>query len=91
MHTPSNDDWQNFQQRDRDHGKFYFGKFHHSVHQDWYTQAFKNTCPPTSGTDFRNADYQFWSYWNLRHTSVLDRNWDWGKASSPAVIDICNY
>lgn len=85
------DDWQNFQQKNRDHGKFYFGKFHHSVHQDWHTTSFKNTCPPTSGDDYRNGDYQFWAKNNLRHVSVLNPSWDWGKASSPANIDICTY
>lgn len=87
----SDDDWEAFSQKNLDHGKFYFGKFHHSVHQDWYTSAFKNTCPPTSGDDYRNSDYQFWSYNNLRPTSVLNPSWDWGQASSPATADICSY
>ncbi|PNP45141.1 hypothetical protein TGAMA5MH_03192 [Trichoderma gamsii] len=84
-------DWQNFSQKNLDHGKFYFGKFHHSVHQDWYTSAFKNTCPPLSADDYRNDDYQFWAYNNLRPVSVLNPNWVWGKADSPANIDICSY
>lgn len=87
----STDDWQAFQQRNRDHGKFYFGKFHHSVHQDWHTTSFKDTCPPSSGDDFRNGDYQFWARSNLRHVSVLSTGWNWGKASSPANIDLCTY
>ncbi|UNI24940.1 hypothetical protein JDV02_010655 [Purpureocillium takamizusanense] len=87
----STNDWQNFQQKNRDHGKFYFGKWHHSVHQDWHTNTFKNTCPPTSNDDFRNADYQFWARNNLRPVSVLNPGWKWGKATSPANIDICSY
>lgn len=87
----STNDWQNFQQKNRDHGKFYFGKFHHSVHQDWHTTSFKNTCPPNSENDYRNGDYQFWARNNLRHVSVLNPSWKWGKASSPANIDICSY
>ncbi|KAK9443378.1 hypothetical protein VB005_02657 [Metarhizium brunneum] len=85
------DDWQAFRQKNRDHGKFYFGKFHHSVHQDWHTTSFKDTCPPNSGDDFRNGDYQFWARNNLRHVSVLNPAWNWGKASSPANIDLCTY
>ncbi len=61
------------------------------MHQDWHTTTFKNTCPPTSNDDFRNGDYQFWARNNLRHVSVLDPNWKWGKATSPANIDICSY
>lgn len=87
----SNDDYQKFQQKNKDHPKIYFGKWHHSAHSDWHTTTFKNTCPPTSGDDFRNADYQFWARNNLRHTSVLDPNWKWGKATSPANIDICSF
>ncbi|KAJ2981870.1 hypothetical protein NQ176_g1750 [Zarea fungicola] len=85
------DDWENFQQANLDHGKFYFGKWHHPVHPDWHTTSFKNTCPPISDDDFRNADYQFWSYNNLRPVSVLDPDWQWGRATSPANIDICSY
>ncbi|KAL7798865.1 hypothetical protein V8C43DRAFT_245365 [Trichoderma afarasin] len=85
------DDWQAFAQKNLDHGKFYFGKFHHSVHQDWYTAAFKNTCPPLSADDYRNSDYQFWAANNLRPVSVLNPNWVWGKADSPANQDICSY
>ncbi|KAI1091411.1 hypothetical protein F5B19DRAFT_458936 [Rostrohypoxylon terebratum] len=69
----------------------YFGKWHHSAHTDWHTTTFKNTCPPTSGDDFRNADYQFKAVDNLRHVSVLNPSWNWGKASSPANIDACNF
>ncbi|KAL6694412.1 hypothetical protein J3F84DRAFT_43638 [Trichoderma pleuroticola] len=85
------DDWQAFAQKNLDHGKFYFGKFHHSVHQDWYTAAFKNTCPPLSADDYRNSDYQFWAANNLRPVSVLNPNWAWGKADSPANQNICSY
>ncbi|KAF2092591.1 hypothetical protein NA57DRAFT_49901 [Rhizodiscina lignyota] len=86
-----NNDWTQYSNKNRDHPKFYFGKFHHSVHDDWHTSSFKNTCPPNSESDFRNDDYQFWSYWNLRHASVLGSDWVWGKANAPNHIDICNY
>ncbi|KAF7557393.1 hypothetical protein G7Z17_g646 [Cylindrodendrum hubeiense] len=85
------DDWKNFQQKNRDHGKFYFGKFHHSVHQDWHTTSYKDTCGPNADYDFRNGDYQFWAKNHLRHVSALNPNWSWGKATSPANIDICTF
>ncbi|KAE9363940.1 hypothetical protein N431DRAFT_489764 [Stipitochalara longipes BDJ] len=86
------DDWEQDGNTNRGRPKLYFGKWHHSVHQNMYTAAFKNTCPPTSDTDFRNNDYQFWSYWNLRSAEeYLPTSWDWGKANSPSTIDLCNY
>ncbi|KAI0894217.1 hypothetical protein F4806DRAFT_472465 [Annulohypoxylon nitens] len=87
----SNDDFGNWGQKSRDHAKVYFGKWHHSAHTDWHTTTFKNTCPPTSGDDFRNADYQFKAVDNLRHVSVLNPSWNWGKASSPVNIDVCKF
>ncbi|KAJ2982931.1 hypothetical protein NQ176_g1060 [Zarea fungicola] len=79
-----------FTNRNRNHPKFYFGKFHHSVHYDWY-DGFKNTCPPSSADEFRNTDYQFWARDHLRHVSVLDPNWSWGAADSPRNMDVCGY
>jgi len=84
-------DWPAFQQKNRDHPKIYFGKWHHSAHTDWHTTTFKNTCPPNSDDDFRNGDYQFWGANNLRPASVLNPSWDWGKATSPANIDVCSF
>lgn len=81
----------NYGQKYLNHPKFYFGKWHHSVHDDWHTGTFKNSCPPDSTNDFRNDDYWFWSQYNLRHTSVLNPNWKWGRATSPANIDLCRY
>ncbi|KAJ2980066.1 hypothetical protein NQ176_g2864 [Zarea fungicola] len=80
-----------FTNKNRNHPKLYFGKFHHSVHSDWYTDAFKNTCPPTSGTDWRNDDYQFWARDNLRHVNNLNPNWQWGAADSPRNMDVCSF
>jgi hypothetical protein len=85
------DDWQNWLQKNRNHPKIYFGKWHHSAHIDWHDNSFKDTCPPDSANDFRNADYQFWALNNLRHTSVLHGDWNWGKATAPNYIDVCSY
>jgi hypothetical protein len=78
-------------QKNRNHPKIYFGKWHHSAHIDWHDNSFKDTCPPDSANDFRNADYQFWALNNLRHTSVLHGDWNWGKATAPNYIDVCSY
>ncbi|EFY84748.1 hypothetical protein MAC_09192 [Metarhizium acridum CQMa 102] len=58
-----------------------------------FTTLFTKTdaCPPNSENDFRNGDYQFWAKNNLRHVSVLNPSWNWGKASSPVDIDLCTY
>lgn len=69
----------NFQQKGRDHGKFYVGKFHQSVHHDWHTNTLTMFAPPNSANDCRNADYQWWYQDNLRHTSSLNANWDCAK------------
>jgi hypothetical protein len=75
------DDWQNEGQKNLNHPKLYFSKWHHSVHDDQYTQ-FKNTCPPNSASDFRNNDYQWWSYQNLQHAETIPASWNWGQANS---------
>jgi hypothetical protein len=85
------DDWSEFGNKSRDHAKFYFGKWHHSVHPGWHTGTIKDTCPPNSADDFRNDDYQFWSLRNLRHTDVLNDDWVWGQADPPNKIDVCSY
>ena len=41
-----------------DHPKLYMSKWHHSIHST-PNHGFKNTCPPNSGADFRNGDYQY--------------------------------
>lgn len=85
------DDKHNFKQKDRNHGKFYAGKFHHSIHPNWHVQSFRDTCPPMAREDYRNADYQFWAKDHLRATSELDPKWQWGKAVPPTKVDVCKY
>lgn len=87
-------DWAAFGQKNRDHAKFYFSKFHHSVHHDWHTSSFKDTCNPTrpnSDSAYRNPDYQWWSRDFLRHTDNLHKDWTWGEADPPNSMNICAF
>lgn len=49
----------------QNHARVFVSKWHHSMHDDRYTQ-FKNTCPPNSVSDFRTDDYYYWSAGNLQ-------------------------
>jgi hypothetical protein len=57
-------------QKYQNHARVFVAKFHHSMHDDRYTQ-FKNTCPPNSVSDFRTDDYYFWSAQNLQHVDTI--------------------
>ncbi|KAB5542515.1 hypothetical protein GE09DRAFT_1225441 [Coniochaeta sp. 2T2.1] len=78
-------------QKNRDHPKIYFGKFHHFAHVNWHDGSFKNTCPPNADNNFRNADYQFWAISHLHTTDNLKPNWNWGQATGPAYFNICTF
>lgn len=66
--------------------KLYFGKWSHSVHFDTESDG-KDTC---LGPEFRANDFQFWSLYNLRHESVIDESWNYGQATNPRSVDVCD-
>ncbi len=55
----------NLGQKNQNHARVFVSKWHHSMHDDRYTQ-FKNTCPPNSVSDFRTDDYYFFAADNLQ-------------------------
>ncbi|KAH6667463.1 hypothetical protein B0J14DRAFT_489443 [Halenospora varia] len=80
-------DWNSDGNKNRDHPKLFFSKRHHSVHYDPEGRN-KNGC---SEPDYRANDYQFWSYWNLRRVEdTIDGNWNYGQATNPRNLDICD-
>jgi hypothetical protein len=84
----SDDQFQNGNQN-RNHPKLYFGKHHHAVHWD-KSNDFKSTCPGLGTNDFRGDDFQFWSLSNLRHISTIDPNWNYGQATNPHAVNLCD-
>jgi hypothetical protein len=78
----SNSDFDQDGIRDQTHPKLYFGKWKHALYQEPQTTWEKNTYVVTS-FDFRNDDYYFLAYNNLRSAAVLD-----GKSndSCPTLI-----
>ncbi|KAF2856211.1 hypothetical protein T440DRAFT_503864 [Plenodomus tracheiphilus IPT5] len=83
----SNDQFQDGN-RNRDHPKLYFGKHHHAVHWDMYGGN-KNTCGAGSD-DFRANDFQFWSSSNLRDIGWINPSWNYGAATNPHNVDLCD-
>ena len=69
---PSDSDFDQDGVRDQSHPKLYFGKWKHATYEDPQTDTEKNVY---GGRDFRNDDYYFMAYNNLRNAadpSVLD-------------------
>jgi hypothetical protein len=54
--------------RDQTHPKLYFGKWKHALYETPRTDEQKNNYVPT-GDDFRNDDYYFLAYNNLRNAA----------------------
>jgi hypothetical protein len=69
-------------QKNKDHPKLYFGKWHHPVFDTQQTQWFPITCPPTSEDDYRSDDYRYESWSWLSPGSAIDLSWDYGSADS---------
>ncbi|KAM0476834.1 hypothetical protein ACHAPX_006260 [Trichoderma viride] len=65
------EDWLSLGNKSKKHARIFVGKWHHSMHDDRYTQ-FKNTCPPNSASDFRTDDFYFWSALNLTRSHSHD-------------------
>ncbi|CEJ90070.1 hypothetical protein VHEMI05878 [[Torrubiella] hemipterigena] len=76
-------------QKYQNHARVFVSKWHHSMHDDRYTQ-FKNTCPPNSVSDFRTNDYYFWSNQNLQHIDTIPADWNYSPAAWVRGQGICN-
>ncbi|KAJ3494984.1 hypothetical protein NLG97_g3716 [Lecanicillium saksenae] len=80
----------NLGQKYQNHARVFVSKWHHSMHDDRYTQ-FKNTCPPNSKSDFRTDDYYFWSANNLQPMDSIPENWNFSPAAFARGQGICGY
>ncbi|KAJ2982681.1 hypothetical protein NQ176_g1226 [Zarea fungicola] len=91
QNTFSNEDDQlGLGEKYQNHARIFVSKWHHSMHDDRYTQ-FKNTCPPTSASDFRTDDYYFWSVNNLVSVNTIPADWNYSPAAWARGPGICNY
>lgn len=68
------DDQLSLGKQNSNHARIFVSKWHHSMHDDRYTQ-FKNTCPPNSGADYRTNTFYFWSSDNLVHVDDIPCKW----------------
>ncbi|KAJ2982201.1 hypothetical protein NQ176_g1548 [Zarea fungicola] len=80
----------NLGQKNLNHARIFVGKWHHSMHDDRYTQ-FKNTCPPNSRSDFRTDDFYFWSVQSLQHVDTIPGDWNFSPAAFARGQGICGF